>query len=262
MITPYQGDAPCLSVILPAYNEAARIRPYLTAIVAYLGRRGISYEIVVVDDGSSDTTAEVVQHTHMTAPAVRLLRLAQNMGKGCAVRAGIEDARGEFLLVADADGATPIGEIERLETAMDKGADLAIGSRFLASRDRRYIVKARWHRSVLGNLFNGIVRCLGIREITDTQCGFKLFRRAVAQELFSISRINGYGFDLEILYLAQRRGYRISEVPVNWTDQPGTKVRVFQDGLSMLREMLTVRRNDTRGLYPARSNSSTTQGAS
>ena len=252
MTMPYQGEAPRLSVIIPAYNEADRIGPYLASIAKYLDQRRTSYEILVVDDGSQDRTWRVVAQVSADAPGIRLLRLERNLGKGGAVRAGVLTARGECLLVADADGATPIPELERLEAAIEKGADIAIGSRFLASRDHQYTVRARWHRSVLGNLFNWIVQRLGISGITDTQCGFKLFRGPVAQDLFSVSRINGYGFDLETLYVAQRRGYRIMEVPINWADQPGTKVMVFQDGLRMLGEMLTVRRHYRHGAYGSR----------
>ncbi len=240
-----------LSIVIPAYNEARRIVPYLEAITAYLGRRSLSYELLVVDDGSRDDTAALVEQAGAQHSYIRLIRLPRNSGKGAAVRAGMQAAQGELRLFADADGATPIQELERLEAAVKDGADLAIGSRTLASRDNRYQVKARLHRTLLGNLFNRIVRHLGIQSINDTQCGFKLFRQAAAQDLFSVARIDGYGFDLELLYVTQRRGYRIAEVPINWTDQPGSKVRVFRDGLAMLREMLAVRRNDARGLYAA-----------
>ena len=252
MTMPHQGEAPRLSVIIPAFNEADRIGPYLASIMKHLDQRRTSYEILVVDDGSQDQTGNVVAQVNAHAGGIRLLRLEHNLGKGSAVRTGVLAARGESLLVADADGATPIPELERLEAAIEKGADIAIGSRFLASRDPQYTVRARWHRSVLGNLFNWVVQRLGVPGITDTQCGFKLFRGPVGQDLFSVSRINGYGFDLETLYVAQRRGYRISEVPINWADQPGTKVRVFQDGLRMLGEMLTVRRLYRHGAYGSR----------
>lgn len=238
-----------LSVVIPAFNEAARIQGCLSEITAYFKQRGIAYEVLVVDDGSVDGAAILVDRYRREDQAVRLLRLPRNMGKGYAVRAGVREARGALLLIADADGATPIRETERLETAIRGGADLAIGSRFLASRDSRYRVKARWHRSVLGNLFNLVVQALGLRGITDTQCGFKLLREAVALDLFSVACINGYGLDLEVLYVAQRRGYRIAEVPVNWADQPGSKVRVFRDGFRMLLDLLTIRRNYARGLY-------------
>ena len=126
---------------------------------------------------------------------------------------------------------------------------MAIGSRALAARLPNFVVHARVHRSVLGSLFNAAVRLSGIKGIADTQCGFKLFRRIVAQELFAYASIDGFGFDLELLYLAQQRGYRIAEVPVNWSDKPGSKVRVLRDGLAMLRELAVIRRNDQRGRY-------------
>ena len=241
-----------LSVIIPAYNEAARILPCLTEMSASLGRRSRPYEILVVDDGSRDGTAAVVEEFRTKHPAVRLLRLARNTGKGGAIRRGIQEARGELQLIADADGATPFQELTRLEASIGNGADIAIGSRVLAARDRRYRVKARWHRTALGTFFNWVVRRLGIRGISDTQCGFKLFRKAVAQDLFSVAWVDGYGFDLEILYVAQRRGYRISEVPVNWADRPGSKVWVLRDGARMLRDLLAVRRRHARGRYDAK----------
>jgi len=238
-----------LSIVIPAYNEAKRILPYLQHISAYLGQRGQPYEILIVDDGSRDETGSVVERYQTQHPAIRLIRLPTNKGKGHAVRTGMQQARGELRLMADADGATPIQELERLEAAIDNGADLAIGSRPLAYRDARYQVRVRWHRSVSGNLFNWFVQRLGIPGIRDTQCGFKLFRASVAQDLFAVSCIDGYGFDLELLYVAQRRGYRIAEVPINWADQPGSKVRVLRDGLRMFRELLAVRRNDKAGQY-------------
>ncbi|TAJ09139.1 MAG: glycosyltransferase family 2 protein [Nitrospirae bacterium] len=238
-----------LSIVIPAYNEAKRILPYLQHITAYLGQKGQPYEILVVDDGSRDETVSVVEQFQAQHQAVRLIRLPTNRGKGQAVRTGMQQARGELRLMADADGATPIQEVERLEAAIHNGADLAIGSRPLAYRDARYKVQVRWHRSVSGNLFNWCVQRLGIPGIRDTQCGFKLFRAAVAQDLFGVSQIDGYGFDLELLYIAQRRGYQIAEVPINWSDQPGSKVLVLRDGLRMFCELLAVRRNDKAGRY-------------
>lgn len=241
-----------LSVVLPAYNEQDRLIPYLTSIVHYLAQRGNTYEIVVADDGSGDETGRKVTEFAINAPPVRLIQLPANRGKGAAVKAGMLAARGELRLMADADGATPIQELERLADALHDGSDLAIGSRFLASRDPGYRVQARWHRTVLGNAFNHVVQRLGLHGITDTQCGFKLFRNRVAVDLFSVARIDGYGFDLELLYIARQRGYRIAEVPINWTDQPGSKVRGVRDGLQLFRELLAVRRHDAQGLYRRR----------
>lgn len=242
---------PSLSVVIPAYDEAARILPYLQRVIDYLAKRGQPYEILVVDDGSGDETAALVEKLQAEEPALRLIRLEKNSGKGRAVRAGMREAKGTLRLFADADGAAPIEEVSRLEAAIAAGAQVAIGSRFLASRDPRYRVQARWHRSFLGNLFNGVIQRLGLAGITDTQCGFKLFPAAVAADLFAVSQIDGYGFDLELLYVARQRGYRIAEVPINWTDQPGSKVRVWRDGWRMFREMLAVRRHARQGRYAA-----------
>lgn len=241
-----------LSVIIPAHNEAARILPHLHSIIRYMNARGRTFEVIVVDDGSLDETACLVHEYAKRVPSIRLLRLPTCAGKGAAVRHGMQAAQGRRQLFTDADGATPIPELERLEQALHSGAEIAIGSRSLASRRPQFTVDARWHRSLLGTVFNGIVRAGGITGITDTQCGFKLFERAVAQDLFSVSCVNGYGFDLELLYVAQRRGYRIAEVPVNWADQPGSKVRLMRDGLAMLRELMTIHRNAEKGFYSNR----------
>jgi dolichyl-phosphate beta-glucosyltransferase len=237
------------SIIIPAHNEALRILPYLRSITSYMQSRGQPYEVLVVDDGSTDATASVVETLAATAPEIRLLRAPLRQGKGAAVRRGMQAAVGHLQLFTDADGATPIQELARLEEAVARGADLAIGSRTLASRLPDYTVQARLYRTMLGGLFNSIVQHSGLRGITDTQCGFKLFRQAVATDLFGISSIDGYGFDLELLYVAQQRGYRIAEIPVNWSDRPGSKVRTLRDGLTMLRELAVIRRNGAKGYY-------------
>jgi dolichyl-phosphate beta-glucosyltransferase len=249
MVGSHIHRSPELSIVIPAHNEAGRILPYLTQVTGYCERQGRSYEVLVVDDGSTDSTSLVVQRLARVHSAVRLLRLPTCQGKGAAVRHGMQSAAGCLQLFADADGATPIQELARLEKALAEGADVAIGSRALAARLPNFTVHARVYRSVLGSLFNAAVRQSGIKGIADTQCGFKLFRRVVAQDLFGFASINGFGFDLELLYLAQQRGYRVAEIPVNWSDQPGSKVRVLRDGLAMLRELAVIRRNHQRGRY-------------
>lgn len=238
-----------LSVVIPAHNEASRILPYLRTIRDTLSGQHRSYEIIVVDDGSRDDTNKVVREFAKTEPNLRLIPLPTCVGKGGAVRHGMLAARGRLQLFADADGATAITELDRLEQAIRNGADVAIGSRSLASRQQGFTVNARWHRSLLGECFNAIVRSGGIRGISDTQCGFKLFERSVARDLFSVSTINGYGFDLELLFVAQQRGYRIAEIPVNWADQPGSKMRLFRDGIAILREFSLIHRNAAKGYY-------------
>ena len=240
-----------LSVVIPAHNEATRILPHLRSIAEYLSSQRRSYEIIVVDDGSLDETATVVREFAGHQSSVRLIQLPTCVGKGGAVRQGMLTAKGRLQLFTDADGATAITELARLEQAVANGADVAIGSRSLASRLPGYTVHASLYRIILGNLFNSVVQQSGIRGITDTQCGFKLFRQAVAADLFGVSSIDGYGFDLELLYVAQQRGYRIAEIPVNWSHQPGSKFRVVRDGIAMLRELAVIRRNRTKGHYTA-----------
>jgi len=248
---PFQGTSSVVqwSIVVPAHNEAARILPYLQSIASYIQERGQPYEILVVDDGSTDATAFVVETAASTIPEIRLLRTPLRRGKGAAVRRGMRAAVGRLQLFTDADGATPIQELARLEEALANGADMAIGSRSLASRLPDYTVQARWYRTILSFLFNGLLQRNDLRGIADTQCGFKLFRQTVAADLFRVSSIDGFGFDLELLYVAQQRGYRIAEVPVNWSHQPGSKFRVVRDGLDMLRELAMIRRNGTKGYY-------------
>lgn len=243
---------PDLSLIIPAYNEALRLPAFLERLDRYLKMRGKPYEVIVVDDGSRDETAALVTMLSSRLAHLTLIGSAHNAGKGAAVRLGMREARGRLRLFADADGATAIEELPPLELAIARGADIAIGSRTLASQDPRYTVSARRHRSLLGSLFNGIVRRLGLAGIHDTQCGFKLFRSQAAEDLFSVASVNGYGFDLELLYVAKRRGYRIAEVPINWADQPGSKVRLVRDGMIMLLDLLAVRRRAAQGLYESR----------
>jgi dolichyl-phosphate beta-glucosyltransferase len=228
-----------LSVVIPAWNEAARLPAYLDRVLAFLDARAQPYEVIVVDDGSVDGTAALVREAMAAHPPLRLHVLAENRGKGHAVRIGMGLAGGSLRLMTDADGATPIVELARLEAAVQAGADVAVGSRALA--DPGVTVRARLHRRLAGGLFNWLVRVVGMRGVADTQCGFKLFRGAVAEDLFGRVSTDGFGFDVEVLLWAQARGYRIAEVPVNWADQSGSKVGVLRDGPRMLLEILRAR---------------------
>ncbi|MCI0547080.1 MAG: glycosyltransferase family 2 protein [Candidatus Rokubacteria bacterium] len=227
------------SVVIPAYNEAARLPRYLSRVLSYFDDRGEPYEVLVVDDGSGDDTGAHVRALGAEHRALHLHTLPENRGKGHAVRAGMRLAQGALRLMTDADGATPIVEVKRLEAALHEGADVAIGSR--ARRDPSVVVQARRHRQVAGRLFHQLVRGLGVSGIADSQCGFKLFRGPVADDLFAFARTDGFGFDVELLLLARRREYRVAEVPINWADQAGSKVGLVRDGLRMASEILAAR---------------------
>lgn len=234
------GSVPRWSVIIPAYNEAARLPTYLKEVQAYFEGRDESYEVIVVDDGSQDGTADRVREVAAGRPGVTVHAVDRNRGKGHAVRAGMARAVGELRLMADADGATPIAEVARLEAAVAAGADFAVGSRVLG--DPAVVRHVRTHRQLSGLVFHFLLRRLGVAPVLDTQCGFKLFRAAVADALFPHVTTDGFGFDVELLMLAGRRGFRVTEVAVNWTDQPGSKVRVLREGPRMLYEVLAARR--------------------
>lgn len=236
-----------LSIIVPAYNEAERLPATLHSIRAFLDETGRNAEVIVVDDGSTDATSAVVRGIASADERLVLIRLPQNRGKGYAVRTGVVNAAGERVLFADADGATPIEELARLETHLDAGAQVAIGSRGI--KDESVTVHAKVVRRLAGRLFHQLVSHLTVRGFVDTQCGFKLFTAPVAQELFSRMRMDGFSFDVEVLLMAQRRGYRVDEVPVNWTHQPGSKINVVADGLRMAADLFRIRAYALRGLY-------------
>jgi dolichyl-phosphate beta-glucosyltransferase len=238
---------PDLSIVIPAFNEEARLGPTLDGYLAYCRQTARRVEVIVVDDGSLDRTSAVVNSYTRRHPEVRLIRLAENQGKGQAVRSGVVNAQGKQILFADADGATPLSELERLEAAIHGGADLAIGSRAL--HDEGVTIKARLYRRVIGRIFHGLVEVLTVSRVKDTQCGFKLFRGPVAHDLFSRMRIRGFSFDVEVLMMAQRRGYTITEVPVNWTHQPGSKVNLVVDSVRMLRDLFIIRGRYLSGQY-------------
>jgi dolichyl-phosphate beta-glucosyltransferase len=228
-----------LSVVVPAYNEAARIGRSLEEIVRYLSSAGHSYEVLVVDDGSQDATCAVVEEIVSRSPEVRLLRYDQNRGKGYAVRHGVLKASGEHVLFSDADLATPIEEVEALMSALNGGADVAIGSRDIpgAKLERRQSPL----REFGGKVFNRCVQTIALPGIHDTQCGFKLFPQDVARNVFSRCQIDNFSFDVEVLFLCRRLGYRVKEVPVRWTHQEGSKVRFVRDAIRMLATLLSIR---------------------
>lgn len=228
---------PELSVVVPAYNEAGRLGSTLDRISAYLVRRWPEHEIVVVDDGSTDGTAELVR-AH-PAPHLRLLVQPANRGKGAALRRGVLASRGARVLLCDADLSTPIEDLELLTPHLDAGAALVLGSRAVAGS--RVEIHQPRHRELMGKTFNLIIRALGTGPFRDTQCGFKLLTGAAAHDLFSRLTVDGFAFDVELVWLARRRGYEVHEVGVRWRDAVGSRVNPLVDPLVMLRDVLLVR---------------------
>lgn len=236
-----------ISVVFPAYNEEKRLSKTLEETISYLQQKNISYEIIVVDDGSADSTSNVVIEFSKNYPQVRLLTYPVNKGKGYAVKFGVLNSLGKKVLFADADGATPISELERLENAISQGADLAIGSRALNSKETKVIAQA--HRKLLGRIYNGFVNLVILPGIKDTQCGFKLFKREVAFNIFNKQKSEKFSFDVELLFLAKKAGYKIVELPVNWHNVPGSKVNLLRDSILMAKDIIIFRLYDALGVY-------------
>lgn len=231
-------SAPFLSVVIPAYDEEARLPSTLERVQAYLGAQDYSWELLVVDDGSGDGTAEAAGRSFGT-PGCRLLENPRNRGKGASVRRGMLAARGDYRLFSDADLSTPIEELSRLLRAVEAGHDVAIGSRAL--RDSRVEVHQPFYRETMGKIFNLIVRVVALSGIRDTQCGFKLFSRAAARHVFERQGLDGWCFDVEVLALARQGGFSIAEVPVRWRNSPATRVMVLRDSLRMFRDLFLIR---------------------
>lgn len=228
-----------LSVVIPCFNEEGRLGRTLERIRDHLDRGHAHYEIIVVDDGSTDRTREVA----LTFPPVRITPIRSNRGKGFSVREGMLLARGDLILMTDADLSTPIEELDRF-LRLIQTADIVIGSRALPGAE----VNTVWYRKLLGRLSHLMIAAVTVRGIRDTQCGFKLFRREVARRIFSEQTLERFGFDFEVLFLAQRDGFRIHEEPVRWVNDPFTKVR-WQDYPRTLGELLRVGWNRLRGTY-------------
>jgi glycosyltransferase involved in cell wall biosynthesis len=239
-----------LSIVVPAYNEEHRIRPTLEQLDAHLRTQPLRYEIVVVDDGSSDNTVGVVALAMATVPSLRLVRQTPNRGKGAAVRRGMLEARGQLRVMCDADGSMPPAELARLLAPIIAcRASIAIGSRYAegAKTDARQpLYRVLWSR-----LANRVIQRSLVPGVRDTQCGYKAFTAEAARDLFRDGRIDGWAFDLEILALARRRGFAIEEVGVAWTDDRRSRVNPLRDMWRVIREALTIRRNLRHGVYDA-----------
>ena len=238
---------PNYSIVIPAYNEAGRIPATLQEVVDTVRQKGWSAEVIVVDDGSTDTTAEVVRQFAASAPEVRLLQNPGNRGKGFSVRSGLLQALGEIVMFTDADLSAPMEEAQGLFDAIANGADIAIGSRWLERT--RQTIRQPLYRQFFGRCFNAVTRFVMGLPFADTQCGFKAFTRAAAQTVFQLQTIERWGFDPEILFIAFKRGYRIKEVPVSWAHDERTRMSYLKDGIQMLEEIAIVRWNALTGRY-------------
>jgi dolichyl-phosphate beta-glucosyltransferase len=239
--------SPIYSIVLPAYNESERIAATIEKISAFAAQRGWHTETIVVNDGSSDDTAEIVRRCAATHPGVRLLQNPGNRGKGYSVRHGMLEAQGEILLFSDADLSSPIAEAEKLLAAIAGGADIAIGSRWL--KTELQLRRQPLHRQLYGRIFNLALRLILGLQFKDTQCGFKAFTRRAAEAVFPLQRIERWGFDPELLYLAKRLHLQVEEVPVAWAHREGTRINPLRDGLQMFGEILNIRWNALMGQY-------------
>lgn len=227
---------PELSIVIPAYDEVDRLGPSLRKVLDYLARRGEGVEVLVVDDGSGDGTAEAARA--FAAEGVRLLVHAANRGKGAAVRTGLAASRGRRVLITDADLSTPIEDLELLEPHLAE-AELVLGSRGVAAS--RISERQPFYREWMGRTFNLMVRSAGVRGIRDTQCGFKLLDGEAARRLAAELTVDRFAYDVELVFVARRLGYRVVEVGVHWADSPASRVHPFFDSLSMMSDLARIR---------------------
>jgi dolichyl-phosphate beta-glucosyltransferase len=237
-----------LSIIIPAHNEENRLPGSLTRIFAFLEGQPYQSEVLVIENGSSDRTAQVVEAMAPTHTGLRLLREPAR-GKGLAVRRGMQESSGAYRFICDADLSMPIEEVNRFLPPILNEADIAIASREAPGAVR---YGEPFHRHWFGRVFNLLVRTLAVPGFHDTQCGFKCLRGEVADDLFAVQRLDGWTFDVELLFIALKRGYRVVEVPIPWYYNPGSRVSLIRDSLSMLNDLFIIRRNWRAGLYAPR----------
>jgi len=228
-----------ISIVIPAYNEAQRLPNCLSQLISYCQNSSRQYEIIVVDEGSNDNTSEVANQSVSKCNFLKIFRLEENLGKGNAVKYGLLKARGKIALFMDADASTPASEIERNLHYFDEGYDIVVGSRVLKDKDSH--LKMRWHRKLMGKIFNFCVRSLLAIKIRDTQCGFKMMKKETIEPIFSKMKIEGYGFDLELLFLAKQLGFNIKEAPISWHHVDGSKVNLIRDSLKMFVNIIQIR---------------------
>lgn len=229
---------PYLSIIIPVYNEEQRISETLRQILDYLSSKKYSWEILIVDDGCRDNTITLAEKS-LTGKRYRILKNERNMGKGAAIRHGMLEAEGEVLLFTDADLSTPIEELDHLEEPLKQGFHVTFGSR--AMKGSEILIRQPIHREMMGRMFNILVQILHLPGVKDTQCGFKLFTHEAAQAIFQRQRMKGFCFDVEVLVLARRLGFKIKEVPVRWIDSPQSKVNPLKDAAKMFGDLIRLK---------------------
>ena len=247
MNSPSAPDAPRphLSIVIPAHNEELRLPDSLQRIDRFLRQKALDAELIIVENGSTDRTVAVAHEFAGEHPCVRVIEAAVR-GKGLAVKLGMLAARGEFRFICDADLSMPIESITRFLPPHSNGYDVLIATR--EGREARRIGEP-YHRHLMGRLLNRIIQWSALRGMQDTQCGFKMFTRRAAEDLFGVQQMVGIGFDVELLYIARKRGYRIREIPITWYFDPDSRMRLFHDSLHILLEIQAIRRNWQRGVY-------------
>jgi len=237
-----------ISIVIPGYNEEKRIGDSLKKIGKYLKDRKLDYEIIFVDDGSKDNTLSVVEKCRKDLKLkIRMMSYKQNHGKGYAVRKGILAANHPLVLFSDSDLATPIEELNKFLKFIDKGFDIVIASRRM--KNSNIVVKQSGYRHVGGAILPLLIKMLAVRGFKDTQCGFKLFKTAKAKKIAKLQTLENFSFDVEQLFIAQKMGLKIKEVPVTWIDKAGSKVNFIKDGFSMLNDLFKIRKNNIKGKY-------------
>lgn len=237
-----------ISIVIPAFNEAKRLPVTLASISEYLVMTGRTAEVIVIDDGSVDGTAEAARRQPGEGMPPRVISFEGNRGKGAAVREGLLQATGDYVLFMDADNSTRITELDKLLAKATTGVPVVIGSRYLDQASIK--IRQPWYRVSISRLGNFLIRLLILPRVKDTQCGFKLLERSTARDIAAQLTMERFSFDIEMLVIAQQGGYAIEEVPVDWFDTPGTRLRPFKSTFQTLRDLLRIRWNVWRGHYP------------
>lgn len=236
-----------LSIIIPAYNEEKRIVKTTECIISYLNSREYKSEIILVDDGSTDRTTLFIERIDTGTVNLRILKNNKNMGKGFSIKKGVSESKGEFILFSDADLSTPIEEIENFLPYLHNGFDVVIGSRGL--KESNIQIHQAWYRERMGKIFGSLVRFMVLPGIADSQCGFKCFTKSSAKRIFHKQKLNGFCFDVELLFISRKMNYKIKEVPICWRNSPASTVKPIRNSMRMFFDLLKIRYYEIKGAY-------------